>query len=268
MMSFMPQMPNKIGAAMVLPMSRASPSAFKWEKLAANLIRLMQSAGYNQKSLAVDAGLHATAVRDIIKGRSKNPGIEKLQAIAGTLGKSLEELTGARPSGPAHSRPVFADPVAPVAVDALAGEHVEFDGLRYVAIRSFDLAAAAGAGADLPGLPAVKNRALFRHDWLRRVTGAAIADLAIIRVEGDSMTPTLQDGDSVLIDQTQRRPDKREGIYVINNDGLSQIKRVSAHPVTKRLSIMSDNPVYPTYHDLPPDQIDIVGRVIWIGRQA
>ena len=161
---------------------------------------------------------------------------------------------------------VTRDP--PATTDADSDDHVYFDGLRYAAIRSFDLSAAAGDGAELPGLPAVKHRALFRQDWLRAITTATMAYLAIIRVDGDSMTPSLHDGDSVLIDRTQRRPDQRAGIYVINNDGMSQIKRVAAHPVKKTLSIVSDNPLYPSYHDLAPDLIDIVGRVIWIGRQA
>jgi len=54
---------------------------------------LLRAKAFNQKTLAVKAGLHATAVRDIRKGRSKNPELRTVKAIAQTLGVPLETLT-------------------------------------------------------------------------------------------------------------------------------------------------------------------------------
>ena len=54
----------------------------------------MVAAGYNQKSLARAAGLNETAVRDILKARSKNPRIDTLDALARTLGCSVATLRG------------------------------------------------------------------------------------------------------------------------------------------------------------------------------
>ena len=58
------------------------------------LRRHMEAAGYNQKSLARAAGLNETAVRDILKARSKNPRIDTLDALAKTLRCTVAALRG------------------------------------------------------------------------------------------------------------------------------------------------------------------------------
>ncbi len=59
-----------------------------------HLRRLMVAAGFNQKSLARAAELNETAVRDILKGRSKNPRIDTLDALAKTLRCPVSALRG------------------------------------------------------------------------------------------------------------------------------------------------------------------------------
>ncbi|RYE12839.1 MAG: XRE family transcriptional regulator [Rickettsiales bacterium] len=58
------------------------------------LIRLMDMHDFNMKSLSVAAGLNETAIRDIIKGRVKNPRIDTLQKIAKVLNCSIGDLLG------------------------------------------------------------------------------------------------------------------------------------------------------------------------------
>jgi repressor LexA len=58
------------------------------------LRRRMEAAGYNQKSLARAAGLNQTAVRDILKGRSRHPRSDTLEALARILGCTIDQLTG------------------------------------------------------------------------------------------------------------------------------------------------------------------------------
>jgi phage repressor protein C with HTH and peptisase S24 domain len=47
---------------------------------------------------------------------------------------------------------------------------------------------------------------------------------------------------------------------------MLQVKRLSMHPVNKLLTVKSDNPAYRTYDNIKPDDIAIMGRVVWIGR--
>jgi transcriptional regulator with XRE-family HTH domain len=69
--------------------------------LQSELRRRMSEAGFNQKSLARAAKLNETAVRDILKGRSKNPRIDTLEALCRVLGCSVSELTGGGQAAPA-----------------------------------------------------------------------------------------------------------------------------------------------------------------------
>ena len=64
--------------------------------LQSELRRRMLAQGFNQKSLARNAGLNETAVRDILKGRSRSPRIDTLEALARTLSCSVPDLTGGR----------------------------------------------------------------------------------------------------------------------------------------------------------------------------
>ncbi len=162
--------------------------------------------------------------------------------------------------------PLEDEPPAPRALSA-EPKTIDFEGEAYAAIARYDMQASAGAGRTLAASPAVLHHHLFRMQWLRRVTAAALADLCVIEVIGDSMEPTLRTGDTVLVDRSQRMPSRRDGMYVLNNDGELQVKRVSAHPVTRLFTISSDNPAYKPRDDIPPESIDIVGLVIWVGRR-
>jgi transcriptional regulator with XRE-family HTH domain len=50
-----------------------------------NLRRLMDEQGFNPRSLSLRAGLNATAVRDMIEGRSRFPRYDTVQALADVL---------------------------------------------------------------------------------------------------------------------------------------------------------------------------------------
>jgi len=58
------------------------------------LRRRMVAGGYNQKSLARAAQLNETAVRDILKGRSRNPRADTLEALGRILGCTIDALRG------------------------------------------------------------------------------------------------------------------------------------------------------------------------------
>jgi len=90
--------------------------------------------------------------------------------------------------------------------------------------------------------------------------------LATHRIDGDSMSPTLSDGDTILVD-TEDRWMLRDGIYALQSASGILVKRLSVHPVTKRLAILSDNSAYPSFPDCDPAAIGIIGRLIWAGRR-
>jgi len=129
-----------------------------------------------------------------------------------------------------------------------------------------DVDAAAGAGA-FDGDEREGGHIAFDPAWLRRVARGGPDQLSIIRVAGDSMAPTLADGDDILVDRGDAAPRLRDGIYVLRIEGALVVKRLALNPAARTLSIRSDNPAYPGWPDCDPAAVDIVGRVVWAGRR-
>ena len=128
------------------------------------------------------------------------------------------------------------------------------------------IGASAGAGASIDG-EAVEGEVAFDPKWLRDL-GADPRALSIIRVEGDSMAPTLDDGDDILVDGGDAAARLRDGIYVLRMDDVLMVKRVARAPGPGRISVISDNPHYRSWDDLPMASVQLVGRVVWTGRRV
>ena len=134
-----------------------------------------------------------------------------------------------------------------------------------VAIRRLDLGASAGPGA-LDSDESARGSMAFDPSWLRRLGVGDSARLSLIRVEGDSMAPTLSDGDEILVDGGDSASRLRDGIYVLRIDDALVVKRLALGP-GGRVSVRSDNDAYPGWPDCDLKAIDLVGRVIWSGRR-
>jgi phage repressor protein C with HTH and peptisase S24 domain len=126
--------------------------------------------------------------------------------------------------------------------------------------------ASAGPGA-LVNEEAGKPYFGFHERWLKALTASGPAKLSIVRVDGDSMAPTLNDGDDILVDLGDSVERLRDGIYVLRIDDAVVVKRLALNPTGRRVTVQSDNPAYPDWPDCDLDQIKCIGRVIWSGRR-
>ena len=108
----------------------------------------------------------------------------------------------------------------------------------------------------------------FDERWLKALTPTAPSNLSIVRVEGDSMAPTLNAGDEILVDLGDAAERLRDGIYVLRIDDALVVKRIALNPVGRRVTVQSDNPAYPDWPDCGLDDINPIGRVIWSGRRV
>ena len=108
----------------------------------------------------------------------------------------------------------------------------------------------------------------FDERWLKQMTSSGPSNLSIVRVEGDSMTPTLNAGDDILVDLADAADRLRDGIYVLRIDDALVVKRIALNPVGKRVTVQSDNPAYPDWPDCTLKDINPIGRVIWSGRRV
>lgn len=128
---------------------------------------------------------------------------------------------------------------------------------------------ALGASAGLGSLDEDEQAAgvmAFDARWLRHL-GVRPQRVSIIRVDGESMAPTLNDGDDIMVDHDDDAGRLRDGVYVLRLDGVLMVKRVAMGPRRGWFSVVSDNPHYPDWADIDPALVDIVGRVVWSGRR-
>lgn len=101
--------------------------------------------------------------------------------------------------------------------------------------------------------------------------GINISSSEIIFAKGDSMLPTIEAGDSLLIDLTQK--EVYDGaIYCVRLEGQLYPKRLQKIP-PKKIKIISDNkekydPVYIDFSSKINFDFEIIGEIKWWGRIA
>ena len=94
-----------------------------------------------------------------------------------------------------------------------------------------------------------------------REHGLEPASLSTVAVTGDSMQPTLRDGDEILVDRTPRP--LRDGVHVVRVDEALLVKRLeTGRPGL--ITLISDNPAYRPIA-LRPRALEVIGRVVWKG---
>ena len=135
-----------------------------------------------------------------------------------------------------------------------------------ISIRRHAVRASAGSGAFADDA-VVKPYFAFDPAWLRALTATPPERLSLIRVEGDSMAPTLDAEEDILIDHDDDGQRLRDGIYVLKVDDTLLVKRIALHPFGRRMTIQSDNPAYTDWPDLAVADVTCIGRVIWAGRR-
>jgi len=130
----------------------------------------------------------------------------------------------------------------------------------WIAIPRLALGASAGPGA-LAEDDAPVGHLGFAEGWLREM-GLTPNALTALSVAGDSMDPTLSDGDEILVARADGR--LRDGIHVIRRDGTLLVKRLLFER-EGRVSVISDNKAYPSDADVPMEDVEVLGRVVWKG---
>ena len=107
----------------------------------------------------------------------------------------------------------------------------------------------------------------FNVEWIKNDLDIPHQDLILFTVQGDNMSPTLNDGDLTLVD-LQASKFEDGSIYVIEFNDALLVKRVQKK-LDGSIIIKNDNTLYET-ESLSIDQVEklkIIGRVIWTGKK-
>ena len=147
--------------------------------------------------------------------------------------------------------------------------HAENTPERYVggkvALAVMDVRASMGRGAMQAAHDNIVMSMVVDESWLRRhATFSSPDQLALVTGIGDSMLPTFEDGDPLLVDRgvTDIRLD---AVYVLSLNDELYIKRVQRRP-DGTIVMISDNKSYEPYHirDHERDKFQVLGRVVMV----
>jgi phage repressor protein C with HTH and peptisase S24 domain len=200
----------------------------------------------SQNTLAKEIGVSVPVISNLMSGNDKVKGCS-LEVFAKEMGMTIEELFRSTGAEPYMGRKKSAKPKP---------EEKE-DNIR---IPIYSAKAAAGNGI-YNGHKEVDFYIHLDRGLLKRLANN-IEDLEGLHVEGDSMNPTLLNGDLVIIDPVDKN--YRDGIYLISVNGDTAIKRLLFTPKTIR--VISDNPNYGTFEVDRREynsEFDIIAKVVF-----
>jgi hypothetical protein len=132
------------------------------------------------------------------------------------------------------------------------------------------LAKPAAGGGSLETSGETEGALAFRREWISRKTRTSPERLRVMVVAGDSMSPTIDDGDIVLVDEGCQGGELKEGrVYVIRKGDEIFVKRFRKG--VGCLLFMGDNRGR-DYLDVEVKEGDedgfrVIGRVLWAGKE-
>lgn len=196
---------------------------------------LMERDACDQVTLAQAVGIKQPAISDILKGKTQNS--RHIHKIAAFFGSSVDWLLGLSEE---------QDNASPT-----------------ILIPQLDIGYSMGGGSEVDER-AQSTMVPMLKAWIKPRMKGHFSDLFLAYGAGDSMEPTLRNGDMMLIDRAQQRITAQDQIWCISYGHVSMIKRVRALADGGH-QINSDNAtVTPwTAYD---GEMHVIGRVIWIGR--
>jgi len=216
--------------------------------------RIRRTRGKNtQKEFAKNLAFSTSYLSEVESGKTK-PSLEMLLKISQITNYSLHWLlTG--------QGPLFIE-----ATESMVREDSAFYGVLDGFTVISNLALEDEAGMEVQGIEqGGAERYAFRRQWLH--SKGKVEDLVLIEARGDSMDPTIADGDVVLIDRSKKQV-VVGNMYALRTKNAVMVKRLQ--PIgAARIKVMSDNKLYDSYEiDLESGDIKIIGQVIWIGREV
>ena len=237
------------------------------------LAQVVREKKRTRRDVSLKAGLGETAVKDIINGKSNDPGAATLAAIAKEIGIDPNELMTSndqRTTAPKRkaAKLTLGSELRAQTTRTLAHDQRLTERLRndLIEVGEYDIRLSAGPGQ----LVGEENRVgvwQFNRRYIVDELRLKPANLAVVEVEGDSMAPTLSPGDRVLIDHADRNPAK-PGIYALWDSNATVVKRLEKVPASDPVQVVliSDNTRHNQYRVLA-DQINVIGRVVWFARR-
>ncbi|ACU89178.1 LexA family transcriptional regulator [Desulfomicrobium baculatum] len=202
---------------------------------------------------------------DFFQRVAKTTGISTQKELAGLLGIEPAAITMAKSRGVPKSWGLSiaaAFGVNPVWLKTGSGPVYQNEQASTVLVPKVAAKACAGGGSfELSDM--IVDELPFDRSWLSKKGNPG--RMVAMEVIGDSMSPELEPGDNILIDQSQNQV-ADNNLYVVGLADNIQVKRVQIRPGL--VVLFSTNQRYSPV-TLQGDEIDtlrVIGRVLWSSR--
>ncbi|MCX4348382.1 MAG: LexA family transcriptional regulator [Alphaproteobacteria bacterium] len=129
-----------------------------------------------------------------------------------------------------------------------------------IKIEMLDATACCGVGIDNFQENVIGLWSMPINDFKSISLSSTPENVKMLRVKGDSMSPTVRDGDWVLVDISYLSPDS-DGMFLLYLSTGLAIKRVQG-TISDEIVIKSDNPKYDNFNAKLTD-VKILGKVIY-----
>ncbi|MDA0781314.1 MAG: LexA family transcriptional regulator [Rickettsiales bacterium] len=201
----------------------------------------MKISGLNARQLSLKANVGKSFIYDILSGKSTNPTTKKIQAVADALGISMQYLM-CESGNDNHIKDE---------------DYVFIDSLYKDEVNTHN---------SIEANTSKKLKLSFKKDWIKKTLNTNIENIRSLIINGDYMSPTLQNGDIALIDISKKTPNP-PGIYILY-DGLGLVvKRLESIKKSNEnvIYVTADNKNYKSY-ECSLSELNIIGRIIWFSR--
>jgi len=212
------------------------------------------------RNFAQRAGISEGGLRRYLSGNSE-PGLSALKGIAKAGDVNIEWL--ATGEG-AKERGRLADGSSLIMEDCAIYGAPQCEACHESSrISLYDVQPSAGEGTIFNDENII-DHIPFSRKWLKQ-QGLSEKNLVLVTARGDSMHPTIKNGDMLMLDRT--RTEATSGVYIIRMGDELFVKRLQKNPVDNSISIKSDNPSYEPIiaQEDQLGRLNIVGKVVWIG---
>ncbi len=219
-------------------------------KLNLRLVLSRKNKGFTQKKLSELAGVSEPTMNHYEAGK-RVPTVDSLLNLARILDcDPAWLLTG--------QEPIQRQPEPSTETEGNSGD--------FIFVPQYDLGP-LGSGGSIQSSQVVDHLA-FKREWVVQELRSEPDQLLLIRCTGDAMEPTIKPDDLLLVDKSLEKK-REDGVFLIHIDGGLYVRRVERR-LEGGLTIRGDKPGAAPEERISKQneqQLDLIGRVVWVGRR-
>jgi phage repressor protein C with HTH and peptisase S24 domain len=234
----------------------------KIQEIKQKVARLLEERGISQNAAATLIGYERTYLTQFInRDTPKRLSDRARRRLATLLEVPEQELT---------DEDLSSTPIMPASIQGITSLAKGLAGLlpeipNHARLSIVDVTACCGNGSEAYSEKKC-GEVSIPMDEFKSITNTSPDKIKLVKASGDSMDPTIKDGDLVWID-TANNFINSDGIYLLRMPTGLAIKRVQSGLTS--LSVKSDNP---KYSDITAEigEVAVIGKAIyiWNGRKV